>query len=104
MGIGQRVGHLAGERRGRLHRKASLTLEPLPQRLALDVGHDEVRHRSAGAIVEHAGIEDRKDVRVLEPGGELDLAEKALHALAATELGANHLQATKRLWRRSRAR
>jgi hypothetical protein len=51
----------------------------------------EIGGRRSVAI-DHARVEDREDVRVLEPGGKLDLAEEALHSLAASELGSHHLQ------------
>ena len=35
---------------------------------------------------------DRKDVRVLQPGGELDLALEALGAQRAREIGVEHLE------------
>ncbi len=38
-----------------------------------------------------AGIEHREDVGMLEPGGEVDLAEKALGAHRGGELGVEHL-------------
>jgi hypothetical protein len=39
-----------------------------------------------------AGVEDREDVGVLEPGGEVDLALEALGAEARRELGVEHLE------------
>jgi hypothetical protein len=61
MRIGQRVGHLSRQRQGGVHRQPALALKQLPQRVSLDVRHDEVRHRTAGAIIDHSGIEYGKD-------------------------------------------
>jgi hypothetical protein len=38
---------------------------------------------------------DREDVRVLEPGGELDLAKEALGAEGGSELGVKNLQSNR---------
>ena len=91
VGIGQRIGHFGGERGGDLHRQSPLTLQPLAQGLPFDKRHDEVRHRHAGRVGDGTGIEDGQNVGVLEPGCELDFAEKALQPLGPAELGANHL-------------
>ena len=50
--------------------------------MSLDEGHGVVRH-----AVRLAGVEDAEDVRVLELGGELDLALEAFDADALHELG-----------------
>ena len=86
VGVGQRVGHLAGERQGIGDRKRPSRSQSLAQRLALDVGHDVVEQ-----AVGLAGIVQRKDVRVGEPGGDLDLAEEPLGAERPGELGAEDL-------------
>ena len=75
-----------------VHRQPSLSPEQLAQRLPLHERHHEVRDGRAGAILDHAGIEDRKDVGVLEPCGELDLAKEPLHPLPSTELGPDDLE------------
>ena len=61
--------------------------EPLPERAALHVGHD-VEEEPAGL----AGVVDRKDVRVGETGGELDLAEEPLGADRGREVGPEDLE------------
>ena len=62
---------------GVFYRKAVLSLEALPQRLAFDERHDVVQQ-----IVGAAGIVHRHDVRVLQPAGDLDLAQESLRAQA----------------------
>ncbi len=57
-----------------------------PQRSAGDERHDIVQ-----APVGFAGVEQRQDVRVVEAGGDLDLAEKALRADGRGQLGAQDL-------------
>jgi hypothetical protein len=92
MGVRQRVGDLAGERHRVLLGKPPVPLQPLAQGLALDERHDEIRQRGTGTALDHAGIKDGKNVRVLQPGGELDLAEEAFEAQRAAELGPDHLE------------
>jgi hypothetical protein len=77
--VGQSIGYLGGDSRGGRYREASLSLKQLPQRLALHIRHYEIRKRIAGRVVDHAGIENREDVGMLETGGELDLTEETLH-------------------------
>ena len=60
--------------------------EPGAQGLALDVGHHVVEEPARFARVVH-----REDVRVLEPGGGLDLPQEALGPERGGELGAEHL-------------
>ena len=64
-----------------------LTLEPLPERAALHVGHD-VEQELAGL----AGVVHRKDVGVGETGGELDLAEEPVGADRGREVGPEDLE------------
>jgi hypothetical protein len=90
--VSQRIRHFGGHRGGRTNRQPALALEPLPERLAFDIGHDEVRQWGTSAIVDHPGVEDRKDVRVLQPSHELDLAEKPLATLPAAQFGTDYLQ------------
>jgi hypothetical protein len=54
-------------------RQLMLALEACAQRLALDEGADEVARLAA-----RAGVVERKDVRVLEPREESDLALESL--------------------------
>ncbi len=61
--------------------------EPVAETLALDVRHGEPElARGLARVV------DRQDVRVLQPGGELDLALEALGAQRAREIGVQHLE------------
>ncbi len=68
-------------------RQLPLALEPFPQRAAFHVGHD-VEEETAGL----AGIVDRKDVVVVQAGGELDLAEEPVGTDGGREVGAEDLQ------------
>ena len=67
-----------------------LAREPLPQRLPLDVRHDVEEEPRTGALPDVrprlARVVQRKDVGVVQPGGDLDLAQEALHAERGTEL------------------
>ena len=87
VGVVQRGRDLAGDGQGVRQRQLPLPLEPLPERAALHVGHD-VEEQLAGL----AGVVDRKDVRVGETGGELDLAEEPLGADRGREVGPEDLE------------
>src|SRR5207253_9040602 len=73
MGERQRVGGVARDLEGRFERQASLALQPMPQRLSLDVGHDVVKQP-----VDFAGREDRDDVRMAEVRREVHLSNEPL--------------------------
>jgi hypothetical protein len=75
MGVAQRPGRLTCNPQGVADRELPLPPDPVAQALALDVGHGEPE--VAGRL---AGIEDREDMRVLQPGGELDLALEPIGA------------------------
>src|SRR3989449_3688920 len=81
VGVLQGVSHLAGYDQRLLNRQPMLPVEPVAQRLALDVRH---------GVVEKPGcfsrVEKRQDVGVVEPGGELDLPQEALGAQGQREL------------------
>jgi len=83
----ERLGHIGRDPHGLVHRKLLLTLQPVPQRLALDVGHDVEEEP-----VRLPRVVQRQDVRVLEVGGGLDLGEEALGAHHGSELGLEHLE------------
>ena len=68
VGVVQGRGHVARDLERVLQRQLPLALEPLAQRFALDVGHDVVEQ-----IPGLAGIVERHDVGMIEPGGDLDL-------------------------------
>ena len=67
-------------------RKLLLAGQPVAERLALDVGHD-VEEEAVG----RTGIEQRKDVRMLEVRGRPDLGQKPVGADHRRELGPEHL-------------
>ena len=70
MGEGERVGHLGGSAAPPPPTAAS-PLQPLPQR------PPSVRHgRSTGGRPAGAGVDDPQNVRMVEPGDHLDLAQK----------------------------
>ena len=61
--------------------------EPVAEDLALDERHGEPE--LAGGL---ARVVDGQDVRVLQPGGEADLALEALGAERVGQLGVQHLE------------
>ena len=87
VGVLEGLGRLAGDAERILQRQLPLPPKAVPQALALDVRHGEPE--PAGGL---AGVEDREDVRVLEPGGEPDLALEPLRAHGGGELRVEHLQ------------
>ena len=91
VGIVQRFRDLPSDPERLLQRELTLALEPLPQGLALDEGHD-VEELTCGL----AGVEQGQDVGVLELGGESDLAQEPLGAEHGGELGAEDLEGDRR--------
>jgi hypothetical protein len=69
----QRVRHLPGELDRVLEGEGTLTLEPVAQALPL-----HIRHGVPELTRILPGVEHRKDVRVVQPGGEPDLAKEPL--------------------------
>ena len=92
MGVGQRVGHLSRQRQGGVHRQAPLALQQLPQRLALDVGHDEVRHRTAGRVVDTPESNTGRMWGCWSRAASSISRRKRSTPSPPAELGANHLQ------------
>ncbi len=86
VGIGQRLGHLAGEADRLVDRQLPLALEAGRERLALDHRHHVVEDAALGARIVH-----RQDVGVAEPRRDLDLAQEPLGAEGLGQLGAHHL-------------
>ena len=82
----ERLGDLAGEPERVVQRQLALTLEPMTQRLALDVGHDVVKEPTG-----LTGVEQGQDVGMLQAGGELDLAQESFGAEHSAELRAGAL-------------
>jgi hypothetical protein len=67
--------------------KLTFALELPPERLALDVGHGEPE-----LAVGIAGVVDRQDMRMLQPGRRADLAKEPLAAEALRERGEQDLE------------
>ena len=86
MGEGERVGDLDQDADRLVHGELALAGQAVAQALPLHVGH-HVIEEALGL----AGVEQRQDVRVLEPGGDADLAGEPLGAQGGGELGAEHL-------------
>ena len=64
----------------------ALAGQPLAQRLALDV-----RHHVVEQAVDVARVVQRQDVRMVQPGGDVDLAEEPLPADRGGDLGVEDL-------------
>ena len=81
MRIAQRIRHFPGDLQRILERKLPIAIQPITQRLALHKWH-----RVPELARAFAGVEDGQDMRVLEPGGELDLALKPVRAQRSGDL------------------
>jgi hypothetical protein len=68
-----------------VHRKLALTVDPVPQRFALDEGHHVVQE-----ALRLTRVEEWEDVCVLQVGGRLDLDEKAVYAHDRGQLRLEH--------------
>ena len=68
----ERTGNLRGKSHRLINRKLFLPVDAVTERLTLHIRHD-VEKESLG----FTGVEERKDVRMLEIGGDLDLSKKA---------------------------
>ncbi|CAA9305477.1 MAG: hypothetical protein AVDCRST_MAG11-1129, partial [uncultured Gemmatimonadaceae bacterium] len=84
--VGQRVGQLAQEPHGVRDGQRPVARQPRPEGLALDEGHRVERQ----AVHLARGV-DRHDVRVLQAGGEPDLALEALGREPGGEAGVEDL-------------
>src|SRR2546426_622228 len=87
VGIAQGVGHFASDLERVVEGQLLLPTQPVPQRLAFDVGHDVIE-----ATVSLARVMKRQDVRMGEPSGDLDLAQEALGPDGGAKLGAQDLE------------
>ncbi len=87
MGAVKGLRHLPSEPDRLLDRKLTLAPEPVAQALALDIGHGVPEEPAR-----RAGVEDREDVRVIEPGGQVDLTEETLRTQGSGELRVEQLQ------------
>ncbi len=84
--VAQRIRHLARDLERVADRELAFPGEAPLQGLALDIGHDVV-DQPIGLV----GIVERQDVRVVEAGGNLNLAEEAGCAHLRGQVGAEHL-------------
>ena len=87
VGVLEGLRRLARDPERIVQRELPLAAQPVAEALALDVGHGEPE--LARGL---AGVVDRQDVGMLEPGGELDLALEALGAERGGELGVQDLE------------
>ena len=85
--VSQRFSHLTGDPHRLGQRELGLPRQPLPQRLPVDEGHGEPE--PADGL---AGVVHRKDVRVVETGGEPDLPNEPLGAERLRQLGVKDLE------------
>ena len=86
VGVVQRRCDRASMPDGFIDRELLLAVEAFAQRLPFDVGHDVVQQPICVA-----GIEQRQDVRMVEPRGQRDLLEKAVRAHGGGEFGMQDL-------------
>src|SRR6185503_16881654 len=82
MRISERFGDVARDRECTLEGQRSLASNEGGEVLALDEGHGVIEQRVAGL----SGAEHGDDARVVELGGDLDLALEALHVDAGGEV------------------
>ncbi len=82
----QRRGNLARDRDRLIDRELLLALHLLAQRFARDV-----RHHVKQKTIRVPGIVEGQDVRMIQPRGDLDLAQEAIRAEHQCQLGAKHL-------------
>ncbi|MNC99504.1 hypothetical protein D3C83_178210 [compost metagenome] len=75
MGMIERARDLTRDTHCLGHRKLPRLVQPVAQRLALDVRHDVEEHP-----VCLAGVEQREDVGMAQPRRQLDLAKEPLAA------------------------
>jgi hypothetical protein len=87
MGAVERQRHLAPDPDSFVQRQLGHSRQTVPETLPHHVGHCVPKEPGS-----HAGIEDRKDVRVLEAGRQLDLAVKSLRAERRGEVGVEHFE------------
>ena len=71
---------------GFVDRELVLALEALAQRLAFDVGHHVIEKS-----LDLTGVEERKDVGVIQSRDDLDLAQEPLGANGLRQSGVEHL-------------
>ncbi len=86
MGVREPVHDLAQEAHRLRWGQRAVARQPVPQRVAVDERHDVVEEP-----VRFTRIKQRQDVRGLQLGRDLDLAQEALPADGLGQLGAQHL-------------
>jgi hypothetical protein len=69
----KRIGHFPDNPQGIVEWELLFSIQPIPQRLPFDIRHDIVEEP-----VRLAGVEQRQDVRVIEPSGDSDLTKETL--------------------------
>jgi hypothetical protein len=93
VGVVQRAQHLAGDLKRVIDGKLALPVKPLTEALPIYVRHGVPELVGAvGSPCAGAGIEDRQDVGMLEPGGDPDLVEEALGPECGRQIGMQHLE------------
>src|SRR6185503_2529972 len=89
----ERVGRFPGDPEGVLQRELALPVQPIAERLAVDERHGEPENVRAAVRPPHgAAVEDREDVRMLEPCREADLPLEPLGAEGGGDLGMEDLE------------
>ena len=100
VGVTQRVRHLAGYLKRVVQGELLFTIEPVAERLALDIGHNVIEES-----LRLARVVQRQDVRMGESRRGLDLPQEPLGAeYRAANSGFRTLMATWRWCLRSWAR
>ena len=84
--VGERARHVPEDANCFGDREPPAFREPLTEREPLDK-----RHRIEGELARVPGREERHDVRLLQPGGELNLARETLGSHVGREFGMQHL-------------
>jgi hypothetical protein len=93
VGVVQRPCGFPADLEGHIHRELPLAANPVAEALALDKGHREPQQfRPAVPPSRCPAVQYREDVRVLQPGGEADLALEALRPQRRGQLGMEHLE------------
>ena len=88
VGVVESIGYLAGDPERHTEGKLPLALEAAAKALAFDVRHCEPE-LPGGSL---ARVVDGQYVRMLQLGGELDLAAKTLRPECRCEVGVQHLE------------
>src|SRR3989442_10101628 len=81
VGVAQRARHFSSDPERLVERQLALPLEAFPEGFALGV-----RHHVVEEALGLAGVVERQDVGMVEPGGGFDFAKKALRAERSSEL------------------